>query len=221
MRLRTSSESSSLSERRYRLRRCWAMRWPWSRLESRLDPCHLTLFLLRRRAHCMLFFLSKGWSDWSLLRDSSPFSLVSSHSSTLTDTWDWGGDTGSNLYITFKCVYDNNTSLVTSVTCFIWMKILHRTICSTNQNCSKIKWVPLWKMVTFLKVHDDVLKYLVVSVYFCCHDVKPILKAVHKCVYHFCMNNYLKNVSIIKLSTIYGLLYKLSYNCSSKLPLRR
>ncbi|KAF3849410.1 hypothetical protein F7725_015907 [Dissostichus mawsoni] len=43
-----------------RLRRCWAMRWPWSRLESRLDPCHLTLFLLRRRAHCMLFFLSRG-----------------------------------------------------------------------------------------------------------------------------------------------------------------
>ncbi|KAG7266539.1 hypothetical protein CRUP_000999 [Coryphaenoides rupestris] len=54
-----NSDSSCLSERRYRLSRCWEMR------SARLAG--FTLFLLSRRAHCMLFLLSSGCSDWSLV----------------------------------------------------------------------------------------------------------------------------------------------------------
>lgn len=88
MRFFTSSDSSCLSERRYRFRRCWLMR------SARLGG--LVFFLLSRLAHCMLFFRRSGCSDWSLPVEflwavfSFQDSLRSRGSSqSSTDTWDW------------------------------------------------------------------------------------------------------------------------------------
>lgn len=90
MRFFTSSDSSCRSERRYRLSRCCEMR------SALLDG--LALFLLSRRAHCMLFFLSSGCSDWSLVVEflwdvfsfqDSPRSRCSTPCSTLMDSCDW------------------------------------------------------------------------------------------------------------------------------------
>lgn len=90
MRFFTSSDSSCRSERRYRLSLCCEMR------SALLDG--LVLFLLSRRAHCMLFFLSSGCSDWSLVVEflwavfsfqDSPRLRCSVPCSTLMDSWDW------------------------------------------------------------------------------------------------------------------------------------
>lgn len=93
--VRTSALSSCLSERLKRVSLCWlilsaALPGP------PLDPLELRPpFLLNRRAHCMLFLLSSGWSEeceevemgsedvefrWALVRDNrgSLGSLVSS-----------------------------------------------------------------------------------------------------------------------------------------------
>lgn len=61
MRVRTSALSSCLSERRNRLSLCCvilsaALPAPLAPLDPR------PLFRLSRRAHCMLFLLSRGWS---------------------------------------------------------------------------------------------------------------------------------------------------------------
>lgn len=87
MRFFTSSDSSCLSERRYRFRRCWLMR------SARLGV--LVFFLLSRLAHCMLFLRRSGCSDWSLPVEflwavfSFQDSLRSRWSSqSSTDTWD-------------------------------------------------------------------------------------------------------------------------------------
>lgn len=92
MRFLTSSDSSCLSERRYRLRRCWLIH------SAVLLECLLP-FLLSRRAHCMLLRRSSGCSDWSLeheflwwlvlMPQCSFTSFVSSQSSTLMEICDW------------------------------------------------------------------------------------------------------------------------------------
>lgn len=89
MRFLTSSESSCRSERRYRLSLCCEIR---SALLA-----GLLFFLLSRRAHCMLFFLRSGCSDWSLVVEflwavfsfqDARWSRCSSPRSALMDAWD-------------------------------------------------------------------------------------------------------------------------------------
>lgn len=116
MRFLTSSESSWRSERRYRLSLCWEMR------SARLDG--FVFFLLRRRAHCMLFFLSSGCSDWSLVVEFlwavfsfqvSPRSRCPSPASTLMDIWDCGRrEAVLKLQPLFDCDIPQNDDVIVS-----------------------------------------------------------------------------------------------------------